>query len=107
MFKAIIAQKLSGGVVHSMPADLRKALLASKSARVAWEDITPLARNEYICWVENAKGIDTRARRVRRTIEELNEGKRRPCCWVGCIHRPDKALSPSVKWVLSKRTKSK
>ena len=89
-----------------MPADLRKALLADKKVRALWEDITPLARNEYICWVENCKTLDTRARRVRRTTEELLEGKRRPCCWIGCIHRPDKAMSPSVKWALNRGKKS-
>lgn len=98
-------KELSGGTVHKMPNDLRKALLADAKVRTLWEDITPLARNEFICWVENAKQIETRARRVRRTCEELLEGKRRPCCWVGCIHRPGKEISPSVKWALGKRSK--
>ncbi len=97
--------KISGGTVHTMPADLRKALLASPKVLALWEDITPLARNEYICWVVNAKMIETRKRRVRRTGEELLEGKRRPCCWVGCIHRTDKPLSASAKWVLAKQAK--
>lgn len=97
--------KISAGTVHQMPPDLRKALLASAKVLALWQDITPLARNEFICWVENAKQIETRARRIKRTGEELLEGKRRPCCWVGCIHRPDKPLSPSVKWVLGKRAK--
>jgi hypothetical protein len=60
-----------------------------------WENLTPIARNEFICWVEDAKQEKTRARRVKRTVEELLEGQKRPCCWVGCIHRTDK--SPS-KW---------
>src|ERR1700735_1608961 len=49
--------------------------------------ITPLARNEFICWVEDAKQRMTRERRIRRTKEELEEGQRRPCCWPGCNHR--------------------
>ena len=89
--------------MHTLPADLRKALLADKKVLALWEDITPLARNEYICWVENCKFVETRTRRIKRTGEELLEGKRRPCCWVGCIHRADKPLSPSVKWVLGKK----
>ena len=97
---------LSEGTVHKMPADLRKALLADAKVLALWEGITPLARNEFICWVENAKQIETRNRRVRRTCEELLEGKRRPCCWVGCIHRKDKPLSASAKWVMSKQAKS-
>lgn len=87
--------KISGGVVHKMPADLLKALTASKKITDLWEDISPLARNEFICWVEEAKQDKTRQRRIRRTTEELLEGKRRPCCWAGCIHRTDKKPS---KW---------
>lgn len=80
-------KQVSGGVVHELPVDLREALMANSTALAAWEDITPLARNEFICWVEDAKQHKTRERRIRRTQEELEEGKRRPCCWPGCKHR--------------------
>jgi uncharacterized protein YdeI (YjbR/CyaY-like superfamily) len=73
--------------VHPLPADLRMALTAARTALDAWTDITPLARNEFICWVEDAKQQKTRERRIRRTLEELQEGQRRPCCWPGCQHR--------------------
>ena len=79
--------RLPGGVVHKLPADLRDALVGNEIALAAWNDITPLARNEFICWVEDAKQAATRQRRVRRTLEELEEGMRRPCCWPGCTHR--------------------
>lgn len=98
-------KNISGGTVHRLPADLRGVLEADAKVRELWEAITPLARNEFICWVENAKHIETRNRRVRRTCEELLEGNRRPCCWLGCIHRPDKPVSPSVRWVLKKQAK--
>ena len=78
---------ISGGVVHELPADLRTALAGNPGALDRWEDITPLARNEFICWVEDARQQATRERRIRRTQEELQEGKRRPCCWPGCSHR--------------------
>ena len=78
---------LPGGVVHELPDDLREGLVVSEVAVEAWKDITPLARNEFICWVEDAKQQKTRERRVRRTREELEEGMRRPCCWPGCKHR--------------------
>ena len=78
---------LPGGVVHELPADLRKALIVNATALDAWRDITPLARNEFICWVEDAKLQTTRERRIRRTQEELEEGQRRPCCWPCCAHR--------------------
>ncbi len=79
--------KVPGGTVHTVPADLRQALTDDDPALVAWSDITPLARNEWICWVEDAKKDDTRERRIQRTHTELVEGKRRPCCWPGCSHR--------------------
>ena len=78
---------MAGGVVHRVPADLRKALISAATARAAWEDITPLARNEWICWIEDAKQAETRSRRIERTRAALAEGKRRPCCWPGCRHR--------------------
>jgi hypothetical protein len=80
-------QRVPGGVVHELPEDLRKALVANPAALDAWKDITPLARNEFICWVEDAKQQVTREGRIRRTQEELEEGQRRPCCWPGCSHR--------------------
>jgi uncharacterized protein YdeI (YjbR/CyaY-like superfamily) len=78
---------LPGGVVHGLPTDLEAGLTTSPTALAAWQDITPLARNEFICWVEDAKQESTRERRIRRTREELEEGMRRPCCWPGCKHR--------------------
>jgi hypothetical protein len=83
----VSSQRVPGGVVHGLPADLRKALIANNTALDAWKDITPLARNEFICWVEDATQARTRERRIRRTQEELEEGQRRPCCWPGCKHR--------------------
>lgn len=80
-------QILPDGVVHTMPKDLRKSLLSKKESVEAWLNITPLARNEWICWVEGAKLIETRKRRVERVQTELIEGIRRPCCWPGCMHR--------------------
>jgi hypothetical protein len=100
-----MAKEISGGVVHHMPADLKKALTSNPEALAVWEDITPLARNEWICWVENAKLIETRNRRIERTAAELVEGMRRPCCWIGCIHRTDKAMSASQKWVIDRQAK--
>jgi Bacteriocin-protection, YdeI or OmpD-Associated len=83
-------RKLSGGLVHKLPADLTEALTMTRTAADLWETLTPIGRNEFICWVEDAKQEKTRARRVTRAVDELLEGKKRPCCWVGCIHRTDK-----------------
>jgi hypothetical protein len=98
-------KQIATGVVHELPADLRKALLADESALERWEDITPLARNEWICWTINVKTDETRKKHVDRVISELLEGVRRPCCWVGCIHRKDKSISPSVRWALDKQAR--
>lgn len=100
-------KKISGGTVHILPKDLRTALVSDANALAAWEDITPLARNEWICWTVTVKQQKTRDEHVKRVISELKEGIRRPCCWIGCIHRTDKALSPSVQWVLSRQPRSK
>ena len=99
----MITTSIAGGTVHKMPEDLSKALASNPKALAAWDDITPLARNEWICWTITVKLDATRKDHVKRTVKELTEGKRRPCCWIGCIHRPDKKLSPSVQWALSKK----
>ena len=79
--------RISAGVVHDVPADLRKALAADAEARAAWEDITSLARNEWICWTISVKKDETRRQHVERVVSELKEGMRRPCCSPGCKHR--------------------
>lgn len=101
----MIKIKVSGGTVHEMPADLKKALLANKEALGKWESLTPLARNEWICWTISVKQQTTRDDHVRRVVEELNDGMRRPCCWMGCTHRTDKAISPSIKGILARQSK--
>ncbi len=100
-----MAKKIPGGTAHTLPADLRKALAADSKALAAWEDITPLARNEWICWTISVKTPEKREEHVDRVVSELKEGMRRPCCWAGCMHRKDKPLSPSQKFVLSRRSK--
>ena len=83
------------GTVHTAGPDLEAAIRAEQELLALWQGLTPLGRNEFICWIDDAKQAATRARRIARTAEELREGKRRPCCWAGCIHRPDK---PPGKW---------
>jgi len=83
----MISNKISSGIVHKVPDDLRKILNSSSKAKLAWNDITPLARNEWICWIVSAKKLETRNRRIKRTERELEEGRRRPCCFAGCPHR--------------------
>lgn len=79
------------GTVHTAGEDMQAALTADSAALALWQSLTPLGRNEFICWVDDAKQAKTRTRRIERTVEELHEGKKRPCCWAGCIHRTDKS----------------
>lgn len=95
---------LSGGTVHPLPADLRKAIAAAPKALAMWQDISPLARNEWICWVISGKKAETRGIRIEKAVSKMKGGMRRPCCWIGCIHRTDKPVSRSVQYVLNKRS---
>src|SRR6266516_667487 len=92
--------EISCGVVHELPEDLRKTLASDAEARASWEDLTSLARNEWICWAIFGTIPETSRQHVERVRTELKEGMRRPCCWYGCIHRTDKAVSPSVQKVV-------
>ncbi len=80
-------KNIPGGVVHELPKDLEKALRSDESALERWQDITPLARNEWICWTISNKKPETRKNHVDRVVVELLQGIRRPCCWIGCRHR--------------------
>lgn len=93
---------MKSGTVHTLPNDLKKELLKNTKAVSIWESLTPLARNEWICWVTLVKKTETRDEHIKRVGVELLQGKRRPCCWIGCIHRKDKPLSPSVKAILNR-----
>ncbi len=97
-------QKLSGGLVHKLPEDL-SAALTEENLVDTWQALSPIGRNEFICWIEDAKQEKTRVKRIGRATEELLEGKKRPCCWVGCIHRTDKKPSKWQQDVLIDRKK--
>jgi uncharacterized protein YdeI (YjbR/CyaY-like superfamily) len=73
--------------MHKIPKDLQKVLSLNTDIFSAWQKVTPLGRNEWICWITSAKKEETRAKRLERAKEELRLGKRRPCCWAGCPHR--------------------
>ena len=75
------------GVVHTLPSNFKKAILSVPKVQAVWEDITPLARNEWICWVTSGKKEETRKIRIEKALSKLKSGMRRPCCWAGCTHR--------------------
>jgi uncharacterized protein YdeI (YjbR/CyaY-like superfamily) len=80
---------------HPIPPDLQAVLQGDRSLQEKWDGLTPLARNEWVCWMTSAKQAATRAKRLGRLQEDLMAGKRRPCCWPGCSHRSEAAR----KWI--------
>jgi hypothetical protein len=101
-----VAKAFPQGTVHEAPEDLEAAIRAAPEVLALWESLTPIGRNEFICWVEDAKRPATRQRRIERSRDELLEGKKRPCCWAGCIHRTDKPPSRWQQAVLIDQKKS-
>lgn len=83
----MVKKEISQGAVHKVPEDLRKSLASNSNVLSKWNDLTPLARNEWICWVTSVKKQETREEHIKRVSEDLMNGKRRPCCWAGCVHR--------------------
>lgn len=78
---------------------MQEVIGANKKVAKLWEGLTPLARNEWICWVTIVKKAETRKEHLERMQKDLLGGKRRPCCWPGCPHRrPDAA-----KWFKNKK----
>ncbi len=69
------------------PPDFKKAIASNKVAQALWDDVTPLAKNEWICWVTSGKKEETRSIRIEKAISKMKGGMRRPCCWAGCPHR--------------------
>lgn len=98
-----MANAFPDGTVHEAGADLQEGLRSDSRIFALWARLTPLGRNEFICWVDDAKQPKTRQRRIERTSKALMEGKKRPCCWAGCIHRSDKAPSRWQQAVLIDR----
>jgi uncharacterized protein YdeI (YjbR/CyaY-like superfamily) len=83
----MIKKGIASGTVHRMPSDFSKAIASDSVVKNVWADITPLARNEWICWVTSAKKDETRSRRITVGLDKMRKGMRRPCCWAGCPHR--------------------
>jgi len=83
----MVKLKVAPRALHRLPTDLRTAITADPIAKSVWSDITPLARNEWICWVTSAKKAETRTKRIAVGLDKMRKGMRRPCCWPGCPHR--------------------
>ena len=103
----IVTNAFLHGTVHEAREDLQTAVESDPEVFALWQILTPLGRNEFICWVDDAKQPRTRGRRIIRTGQELLEGKTRPCCWAGCVHRTDKVPSKWQQAVLIDKLKQK
>jgi uncharacterized protein YdeI (YjbR/CyaY-like superfamily) len=80
-------KEIATGVVHEMPEDLKEALTTAPKVLALWNGLTPLARNEWICWTISVKKSETRKQHIEQLCNDLLDGKHRPCCWPGCSHR--------------------
>jgi uncharacterized protein YdeI (YjbR/CyaY-like superfamily) len=85
--------------LHRTPADITSLLQHAPQVKARWDTLTPLARNEWICYVTIVKKADTRQAHLTRLQSDLLAGKRRPCCWPGCPHRRPN----TAKWFTAKR----
>lgn len=84
--------------IHKTPKDLNEILKSHEDVSKLWNKLTPLARNEWICWITIVKKAQTRKEHLERFCEDLRKGERRPCCWPGCPHRRPNAQ----KWFSKK-----
>lgn len=78
---------IAAGILHEVPDDMEKALTDHANVLERWNALTPIQRNEWICWVTLVKKAETRVNHIHRMVEEVAEGKKQPCCWPGCPHR--------------------
>jgi len=102
----MVTKQLGDGTVHKLPEDMRKVISADSKMLAIWETISPIARNEWICWTITCAKAETRAKHIVVMKDKMHKGERRPCCWVGCVHRTDKPMSSTQKWVLSRQPKA-
>lgn len=64
-----------------VPEDVKEALSTSAKAKALWEDITPMARWDWVRWIRAVKTEDTRQKHLEVMLDKLNKGMRRPCCF--------------------------
>jgi len=83
--------------MSKLPSDFQKALNANQKAKAAWTGITPIAQRDFTTWIESAKQLETRKRRIERACDMLVSGKRRPCCYAVVPMNLYKALGADLK----------
>ena len=83
--------------MERLPADLNTVLAGKPKTRALWQSLTSIARRDFISWIESAKQVETRKRRVESVPSRLTSGKRRPCCYAVIPMNLYKALSSLPK----------
>lgn len=84
--------QIATGTIHELNEELTNTLLKNPDVLELWNGLTPLARNEWICYITIPKKPETKISRLVRLCEDIRSGEKRPCCWPGCPHhRPDAA----------------
>lgn len=92
-------------IPHTITPDIEQVLDHNPDVKAIWDTLTPLSQNEWICWITFFQKPETRIEHLERLKIDLLRGKRRPCCWPGCPHRPDapkKIYTPKSKKLKSK-----
>ncbi|MEY2986340.1 MAG: hypothetical protein RJB24_569 [Candidatus Parcubacteria bacterium] len=79
------------GILHPITEDISQALEDNSIILDKWNQLTPIQRNEWICWITIVKKSETRLNHIQRMLEEIQTGNKTPCCWPGCPHRNPKA----------------
>lgn len=92
--------EILNGIIHKVPKDILEAIENNQLLIEKWNLLTPIARNEWICWTTIVKKTETRKNHINRLCSEILEGKKRPCCWPGCPHRRD-----TEKYFTNKKSK--
>ncbi len=75
------------GILHELTPDIEKVLKEDAELLQRWNSLTPIQRNEWICWITIVKKEETRGAHIQQMMEQLKQGDRQPCCWPGCPHR--------------------
>lgn len=79
--------EILSGTLHQVPTDIEKVLKENPDIIEKRNNLTELARNEWICRVTIVKQEKTREEHIERLLEDIEWGKKRPCCRPGCPHR--------------------
>jgi hypothetical protein len=82
---------LAHGIFHQITEEIEKVICADADLVIKWNALTPIQRNEWICWITIVKKEETRSHHLVRMTEDLKQGKKKPCCWPGCPHRNENA----------------